>query len=311
MKSLVTGGAGFIGSHIVDRLIEMGDEVVVLDNLATGKKDNINPKAKFIELDISDPKTTDIVANEKPDRIFHLAAQALVTVSVKDPIRDADVNIKGFLYLMEGAVKSGTVKKVIFSSTGGAIYGKTDEVPTPESFDAHPLSPYGIAKLSCEHYLDFYREVHAISSTTVRYSNVFGPRQNPFGEGGAVAIFTNKLLNNEAPTIFGDGTMTRDYTYVADVVEANMKAAESDQPGPFNIGHGQETSTEDLFNKIKKLVGSDIDANHEPERPGEVQRSAVDITKAKDELGWKPQVPLEEGLKLTIEAFKANKPTQD
>jgi len=308
MKSLVTGGAGFIGSHIVDKLIEQGDEVVIVDNLATGKQHNLNPKAKFIELDISDPQTIEVVAQEKPDRIFHLAAQALVTVSVKDPMRDADVNIKGLLHLMQGAVQA-KVRKMIFSSTGGAIYGDTEQIPTPETFAARPLSPYGIAKLSCEHYLDFYREVHDIPSTVVRYSNVYGPRQNPFGEGGAVAIFTNKLLNNESPVIFGDGTMTRDYAFVSDVVAANLKAADSSKPGPFNIGTQSETSTEELFNKIKELIGSDLDATHEPERPGEVQRSVVDISLAKSELGWEPQVTLEEGLKSTIEAFKQNKPT--
>jgi UDP-glucose 4-epimerase len=310
MKSLVTGGAGFIGSHIVDCLIKNGDEVVVIDNLATGKIQNINAQTKHINLDISNPKTSEVVTKEKPDRIFHLAAQALVTVSVKDPIRDADVNIKGFLYLMEGAAKAG-VKKVIFSSTGGAIYGDTDQVPTPETYNARPLSPYGIAKLSCEHYLDFYREVHGISSTTVRYSNVYGPRQNPFGEGGAVAIFTNKLLSEDAPTIFGDGSMTRDYTYVSDVVDANIKAAESEKSGPFNIGTQIETSTEELFNKIKELIGSNLTAIHADERPGEVQRSVVDISKAREDLGWEPLVSLEDGLKRTIEAFKESKPSQE
>lgn len=303
MKSLVTGGAGFIGSHIVDALVGRGDEVVVLDNLSSGKKENVHPKARLIEISIADSKTINIVAEEKPELIFHLAAQALVPVSVRDPLLDAEINVKGFLHVMEGASQAGT-KKIVYSSTGGAIYGEIEPIPTPESVEARPLSPYGITKLNGERYLDFYRSLRGINSTVLRYANVYGPRQNPFGEGGAVAIFTHKLLQGESPTIFGDGSQTRDYVYVGDVVAANLKAAESSNPGPFNIGTGIETSTLELFKSVQKSLGSTIEPIYAEERSGDLARSALDISKARKELGWNPKISLEGGILKTVQWFK-------
>lgn len=303
MKVLVTGGAGFIGSHVVDALIDQGHEVVIIDNLSTGKKENLNPKAKFIEQDISDPKTTEIIIQEKPEAIFHLAAHALVPKSVKDPIHDANVNVVGFLNLMQGAVKAGT-KKVVYTSTGGAMYGDDVPIPTPETQKELPPSPYGISKLSGEHYLRFYRDIYKINATILRYSNVYGPRQNPFGEGGAVAIFTQKLLSKEKPTLFGHGQMTRDYVYVGDVAGANVLALDSNELGPFNIATGTEISTEDLFRKIQKIVGSDIEPDYADARPGEVVRSCLDSTNAKEILGWMPETPLDQGLALTFQYLK-------
>lgn len=303
MKVLVTGGAGFIGSHIVDALVGRGDEVLVLDNLSSGKKENVNPKARLIEISITDPKTIDIISEEKPELIFHLAAQALVPVSVRDPLLDAEINVKGFLHVMEGASKAGT-KKIVYSSTGGAIYGDIEPIPTPETVEARPLSPYGITKLNGERYLDFYRDLRGINSTVLRYANVYGPRQNPFGEGGAVAIFTQKLLSGERPTIFGDGSQTRDYVYVGDVVSANLKAAESNDAGPFNIGTGIETTTKELFLAIQKELGSKLDPLYVEERAGDLSRSALDISKARKELVWNPQSYLTQGIKETIKWFQ-------
>lgn len=303
MKVLVTGGAGFIGSHIVDALVNRGDEVVTIDNLSSGRKENLNPKVKLIKLDIADPKTMDIVAQEKPELIFHLAAQALVPVSVRDPLFDAEINVKGFLHVMEGAVKAGT-KKIVYSSTGGAIYGDIEPIPTPETVEARPLSPYGITKLNGERYLDFYRALRGINQTVLRYANVYGPRQNPFGEGGAVAIFTQKLLSGERPTIFGDGSQTRDYVYVGDVVLANLKASESLDPGPFNIGTSIETSTKELFRTIQKALGTKLEPIYGEERAGDLPRSALNVYKASKGLDWVPQYSLVDGIKETIKSFR-------
>lgn len=303
MKALVTGGAGFIGSHLVDALIEKGEEVLVLDDLSSGKKENVHPKAKLVVQNISDQETPTLVSDFRPDYIFHLAAQALVPVSVRDPLHDAMVNVVGFLNVMEGAVKAGA-KKVVYSSTGGAIYGDILPIPTPESVNPRPISPYGITKLTGERYLDFYREVHGVEATILRYANVYGPRQNPFGEGGAVAIFTQKFLSGEAPTIFGDGSQTRDYVYVGDVVVANLKAREVNSPGPFNIGTGIETKTEDLFRSIQKIFHSEIEPVYADERAGDLKRSALDRSLAGKELSWKPTYSLTRGLEETIKWFQ-------
>lgn len=305
MKVLVTGGAGFIGSHLVDALVARGDEVAVIDNFSSGKKDNVNDQARIIEIDISDKSTASLIEKEKPELIFHLAAQALVPVSVRDPILDAKINVIGFLNVMEGAVKAKT-RKVIYTSTGGAIYGDAKIIPTPETFEARPISPYGISKLSGERYLDFYREIHKIDSTILRYANVYGPRQNPFGEGGVVAIFIQKLLSGLRPRIFGDGSQTRDYVYVGDVVTANLKAADSPKIGPFNIGTGLEIATEEVFRTVQRQLKSKLEPIYADERPGDLRRSALDCGLAKREFGWSAKFDFDEGVSATVGWFKKN-----
>jgi len=236
MKILVTGGAGFIGSHVVDAYLELGHEVVVVDNLSSGSIENLNPKAKFYEMDIRDSDIEDLFKNEKPDVVNHHAAQMDVRKSVEDPIYDADVNIIGSLNLLQNCIKYG-VKKFIFASTGGAIYGEQDYFPADEEHPTRPLSPYGVAKLTVEKYLYFYKEVHGLNYVVLRYANIYGPRQNPHGEAGVVAIFTSKMLKGEQPVINGDGFQTRDYTFVGDVVRANVLALSYEKSDVFNIGN--------------------------------------------------------------------------
>lgn len=307
-KVLITGGAGFIGSHIVDLLIENGYQVVVVDNLVTGRKENLNPEAKFYELDITAPKLADVFAEEKPDYVCHLAAQINVRVSVKDPVFDARVNILGILNLLENCRQSG-IKKFIFSSTGGAIYGEASEIPTPETHANKPISPYGIAKLSGEYYLDYYFQVFGLPYVSLRYSNVFGPRQDSQGEAGVVAVFTEKMLKNETATINGDGEQTRDYVYVGDVAKANLLVLEKDVTGIYNVGTGKQTSVNELFQTVKDLTGFAGEEKHGEAIPGEVLKSALDCKKIGQDLGWQPEVGLEEGLKEVVEWWKIRKQT--
>ncbi|MCL4511548.1 MAG: SDR family oxidoreductase [Bacteroidetes bacterium] len=303
MKILVTGGAGFIGSNIVDAYIGKGHEVFVVDDLSSGSLDNLSPKAKFFQVDIRDPQLGKILQENKFDVVNHLAAQMDVRRSVADPIFDAGVNIVGTLNLLENCLKSG-VKKIIFSSTGGAIYGEQDYFPADENHPTRPLSPYGIAKLSVEKYLFYYYAVHGLKCVVLRYANVYGPRQNPHGEAGVVAIFTSKLLKGEEPIINGDGKQTRDYTYVGDVVQANVLALDYDKQDVFNIGTGKETDVNALFNTLIAATGSSAKESHGPAKAGEQMRSVIDYSKAKTLLGWEPKVGLDEGLKLTVEFFR-------
>jgi len=302
-KIIITGGCGFIGSHLTDKLIEKGHQVVVIDNLSTGKKENLNPKAKFYELDVCDSKISQIFQEEKPETVFHLAAQIDVRESVKDPIENAKINILGTLNILENCREIG-VKKFIFVSSGGAIYGDTDIIPTPEINSENPESPYGIAKLTVEKYLYFYKKSFGLDYVALRLANVYGPRQNSEGEGGIIAIFCDKMLKNEQVIINGDGKQTRDFVYVYDVVEVALLTIESKKDGVYNIGTGKETNINEIFEEIKELTDSSCEKIHRPAKPGEQKRSCLDCSKAEKELNWQPKHNLEKGLKETINWFK-------
>ncbi len=303
MKVLVTGGAGFIGSHIVDRLIQEGHAVVVVDNLVTGKKKNLNPEARFYKVDILNSKIEKIIQKERPDLISHHAAQMDVRRSVADPLFDAQVNILGLLNLLENAVRFG-VKRVIFASSGGAIYGEQQVFPAPETHPTHPLSPYGISKLASEHYLYYYQQVSGLSYVSLRYANVYGPRQDPFGEAGVVAIFTQKMLMGDQPIINGNGKQTRDYIAVSDVVEAHMAVLNSGVEGTFNVGTEKETSVNQLFRYLVELTGSNVKEVYGPEKRGEQTRSLLDYGKLKKVADWEPRLGLREGLEQTVAYFR-------
>jgi len=305
MKILVTGGAGFIASHVSDAFIAKGHEVVIVDNLSTGKKSYINPQAKFIEADITNKEQIqEVIRTEKPEILDLHAAHIQVGYSVKDPQFDAQNNILGMLNIMEAAKDSG-VKRVLFASTGGAMYGNK---PTPfvETLKEEPLSPYGISKRAGELYLNFYHELYGIPYCVLRYSNVYGERQNPHGESGVVAIFMEMIHEGKKPVINGDGSHTRDYVYVGDVVDANLRALESEYVGYLNIGTQTETSTQDVFRKVVKEMGADIEETHGPERPGEQVSSSLNAQKAKEVLGWEPKVTLDEGIKKVAAWYKSN-----
>ena len=303
MNILVTGGAGFIASHIVDAYIADGHKVIIVDNLSTGFMENINPQAKFYQLDIRSEKLEDVFQKEKIDVVNHLAAQMDVRRSVSDPKFDASVNVVGGLNLFESA-KKHKVKKIIFSSTGGAIYGEQDYFPADEEHPTRPLSPYGITKLCTEKYLYFYNAVYGMNYVILRYANIYGPRQNPHGEAGVVAIFCNKMLKGEQPVINGDGKQTRDYTFVADVVKANVAALQYNGSNIYNIGTGIETDVNKLFLELRSHLNPSCPEQHAPAKAGEQQRSVISSKKIESDLGWKPTVQLEEGLRLTAEYFR-------
>ena len=303
MNILVTGGAGFIASNVADAFINEGHNVVIIDDFSSGKQENINPKAKVYRMDIQDSNVENIFRDEKIEVMCHHAAQMDVRRSVSDPKFDASVNVLGFLNLMETGRKYG-LKKVIFSSTGGAIYGEQDYFPADEQHPNRPLSPYGITKLVTEKYLFFYKEIYGIDHVILRYANIYGPRQNPHGEAGVVAIFTERMLKGEQPTINGEGKQTRDYVFVGDVVQANLLALKYNGSNIFNIGTGIETDVNQLFHHIKKLTGSTCEEKHAPAKAGEQMRSVISSQKISEMLGWKPTVTLEEGLKRTVEFFK-------
>lgn len=306
MRILVTGGAGFIGSHLVDRLIQEGHEVTVVDNLSTGKRRNLNRSARFYKMDIQSWRMERLFRRERPSLVMHLAAQMDVRRSVEDPVFDAQVNILGTLNLLEQAVRSGT-RKVIFASSGGAIYGEQEMFPAPETHLTHPLSPYGISKLTGEQYLSYYQRVSGIQYVSLRYANVYGPRQDPEGEAGVVAIFTQKMLSGEQPIINGNGRQTRDFVFVEDVVEANLTTMGKDIQGIYNVGTGQETSINDLFRLLASLVNPRCKELHGPAKKGEQARSVVDANLLRQEIGWEPRTPLEEGLKRTVAFFRGER----
>jgi UDP-glucose 4-epimerase len=303
MKILVTGGAGFIGSHLVDRLVQEGQEVVVVDDLSTGKRRNVNKGAEFYKLDIQSSRLEQVFRKERPSLVVHLAAQMNVRRSVENPVFDAEVNIIGTLNLLEQSVKHGA-RKIVFASSGGAVYGEQDIFPAPESHAVRPLSPYGISKLTGEHYLAYYRYVSGIQYVALRYANVYGPRQDPEGEAGVVAIFARKMLGGEQPVINGNGRQTRDFVFVDDVVEANLAVMGQDVQGVYNVGTAEETTINDLFRILSELTGSGFKGIHGPAKKGEQARSAVDITKIRHEIGWDPKVGLQEGLTRTVEFFR-------
>lgn len=303
MKVLVTGGAGFIGSHIVDLLIENNHEVVIIDNLSTGNKKNINPKAKFYEADITCPDILNIFQQEKPDAVCHQAAQINLRTSVKEPIKDATINILGTINLLECA-RQTDVKKFVYASSSGARYGNPASVPCDETHPIKPMSPYGISKHSAEHYVWLYSQLYDIDHNIVAYANVYGPRQDPKGEAGVISIFINAIKDNKECTIFGDGNQTRDYVYVKDVAMANLLALENTTSSKnFNISTGVETSVNELFDKIKIIMGKGESIHTDPV-PGEVQKIALSYNLAQKELNWKPKTQLDQGLRQTIEFFK-------
>ena len=303
MKVLVTGGAGFIGSHVVDRLLQEGHDVVVVDNLVTGKRKNVPKAAQFYKLDIENPKLERVFRNERPSVVFHLAAQMNVRRSVEDPMFDAQVNVLGTLNVLEQASKHGA-RKVIFSSSGGAIYGEQLAFPAPETHVTQPLSPYGISKLCGEHYLSYYHRMSGIQVVSLRYANVYGPRQDPEGEAGVVAIFIQKMLRGEQAVVNGNGRQTRDFVFVEDVVEANLMSMGPEVEGVYNVGTGIETSINDLFRIVVDLTKVEFKEVHGPAKRGEQARSVIDCTKLHRNLGWEPKVDLREGLRRTVDFFR-------
>ncbi len=310
MRALVTGGAGFIGSNLVDALLDAGHEVQVIDDLSTGRRSNLDDAlgrgAVLHEGDITDAAlVSELLARCRPDAVFHLAAQIDVRKSVADPAFDARVNVVGTINLLQAARAAG-VGRFVLSSTGGAIYGETDELPSPETLTPLPEAPYGQSKYCAERYAQLYGRLYGTSTVSLRYGNVYGPRQDPLGEAGVVAIFCGKLLAGETATVYGDGRQTRDYVYVGDVVAANLAAlAAPAVSGEVNIGTGREVSVLDLVTVLDGLAGEQgFRVEHAPPRTGEVQRSCLDITRARDALGWTPQMELSEGLRLTLQATR-------
>ena len=302
---IVTGGAGFIGSNLVDRLVEAGHEAVVVDNLSSGKRDYINARAKFYEADIRDQKKIEeIFAAEKPDFVCHLAAQIDVRQSVEDPIFDNAVNVVGGLNVLRAAKANG-VKKIIFSSTGGALYGGAETMPTPEEYPTYPLSPYGINKLAFEKYLNYYYKAFGQKYVSLRFANVYGPRQYKGGEAGVVSIFVDHAVNGKTSFIYGDGRQTRDFIYVGDVADAFLKAMETDFIGEINISTGLENDLLEVVAAIERAAGRKMSCEFREARPGEERRSCLSYEKAKKILGWQPAVSLEEGIRRTIEWAKA------
>jgi UDP-glucose 4-epimerase len=304
VKILVTGGAGFIGSHVVDAFLAAGHEVAVVDNLTTGDARWVNPRARFHEVDLRSARLARIFETERPEVVAHLAAQASVARSVTDPAFDASVNIGGGVGLLECCRRHG-VRRIIYSSSGGAGYGDTDVIPTPERHPTLPISPYGITKIAMEHYVSAWSGIYGISGISLRYANIYGPRQNPQGEAGVIAIFCHRLLTGQVPMINGDGEQTRDYTYVEDVAAANLSALERPEvTGPVNICTGVETSVNALYAALVAAAGSRVAAQHAPARPGEQRRSCLSPALAARVLGWKPAVSLAEGLRRTFEFFR-------
>jgi UDP-glucose 4-epimerase len=304
MRILVTGGAGFIGSHIVDRLLGAGHEVVVVDNLTTGNRRNLNPNATFYEIDLLDPKLAEVFDREKPDIVNHHAAQVDVRKAVANPSFDAQQNIMASLHLIE-LCRKNRVKKIIFASTGGAVYGEPLYLPVDENHSIRPLSPYGISKHTVEMYLDFASVTYGLNYTVLRYANVYGPRQNAHGEAGVISIFGMAMLNGKRPTIFGNGSSTRDYIFVKDVVHANLLALEAGNQQIYNVGTGRQTSLNDLFNGLKRAAGVEIEAIYAPARLGEVDRIALTNDKIKRDLGWMPSHSLKEGLEKTVRYYRS------
>lgn len=303
MKILVTGGAGFIASHLVDAYIGQGHEVFVVDNLYSGQRQNVNSKAHFMSLDINSPDLKDLIGSFKPQIVNHHAAQINIRASLENPTFDAQVNILGTLNLLEASLAAGSVQKIIFASTGGAIYGDADRIPTTETYPAWPISPYSIAKLSAEHYLHYFHKVHHLPYISLRYSNVYGPRQNPHGEAGVVAIFYQKARDSLPFVLNGSGQQTRDFVYVKDVVEANLKATTSKHTGLYNIGTGIETKVKDLIGLMQHTLDFDQPVDQGPAKSGEQKRSCLSYAKAKKDLGWRPQTSLQEGLAQTAAFF--------
>ncbi|MFN8496832.1 MAG: NAD-dependent epimerase/dehydratase family protein [Anaerolineae bacterium] len=303
MRVMVTGGAGFIGSHVVDAFLEQGHAVCVVDDLSTGRAANVNPAARFYDVDIRGADLAEVFAVERPDVVSHQAARANVRESLDKPLLYADVNVLGSLNVLECCRKHG-VRKVIYASTGGASYGEPHVLPVPEDHPVNPLDPYGASKHHVEHYLYLYRYNYGLEYTILRYPNVFGPRQDPHGEAGVVAIFTGQMLGGGQPLINGTGEQERDFVYVSDVARANLIAAERGDGGTYNIGSGVGTSVNRIYERLAALTGYNAPAAHGPGKPGEVYKIYLDATRARQELEWTPQVSLDDGLARTVAFFK-------
>ena len=303
MKTLVTGGAGFIGSHVVDHLLAAGHEVTIVDNFVTGRRENLNPKAALREVDIRDEALGDVLAEVKPGVVFHLAAQMNVTLSVTDPKFDADCNVLGIINLLEGCVKHG-VKRIVFSSTGGAIYGEPKDLPADESTIPAPMSPYAVSKFAGEEYIKYYNRMHGLEYVVLRYTNVFGPRQVSHGECGVCAILTELMLDGKQPTLFGFGEPVRDYVYVGDVARANVIALEKGANTTVNICSGKPTSVMQIFDALKNALNYTQEPILKPLRAGEVEKIFCTNDLAKEKLGWSPEVDLATGLQATVDHIK-------
>jgi UDP-glucose 4-epimerase len=299
----VTGGAGFIGSHLVDGLLANGHEVAVVDDLSTGRKANVAAAAVTRYVDLASEEAARFVASWKPARVFHLAAQVSLRDSVVDPIRDARTNVLGSIALLESLVKLPG-SRLVFASTGGGIYGDTDRYPTPESCPVGPLSPYGCAKRAVEEYLGYYRKVRGLRSCSLRFANVYGPRQDPAGEAGVVAIFSGRAVAGRPLRINGDGSQTRDYVYVGDVAQACLLAADREIEGIFNVGTGVETSVTDLAREIRRLASSQVPVEHGPAVAGDAARSCLDASRLESAAGWRPRTSLADGLSRTVDWFR-------
>jgi UDP-glucose 4-epimerase len=304
MKILVTGGAGFIGSHLVDALVGLGHPVVVVDNLSSGLRQNINPEAKFYQVNIRDQELASIFEREKPQMVYHHAAQIDVRKSADNPILDAEENILGSLNVITNCHRYG-VKRIIYASTGGAIYGEVEYLPADEKHPINPISQYGVSKHAVEHYLYLYGALYGLDYVILRYSNVYGPRQSPRGEAGVVAIFAAQMLMGERPTIFGRGDKTRDYVYVSDVVQANILALEQGKNDIYNIGVGVETSDQQIFDTLAEVLGYKGAPIYAPYRKGEIHRICLDRSKAQEDLGWSPRFSLKEGITAAAEYYRA------
>ena len=303
MKILVTGGAGFIGSNLVDALINLGHDVAVIDNLSSGLRRNLNLKARLYEIDIRDKKLSEIFEREKPDIVDHHAAQIDVRKSGEDPVADAEANILGSLNVITNCLRFG-VKRIVYASTGGAIYGDPQYLPADENHPINPISQYGISKHTVEHYLHLYSIIHGLEYVALRYSNVYGQRQNPYGEAGVVAIFAIQMLTGQQPTIFGPGDKTRDYTHVSDIVAANIIALDHGKNTIYNIGTGIETKDQEIFDTLASVLGYKGKPIYAPVRKGEVYRISLNCGKASKELGWRPKLSLREGITRAADYYK-------
>ena len=303
IKALVTGGAGFIGSHMVDRLLELEYKVVVMDDLSSGKIKNLNSGAVFHHTDITQETMGEIIQREQPDLVFHMAAQTSVTKSTKNPIDDTNANVIGTMRVLEASRRVG-VEKVIYSCTGGALYGDPDKIPCMDDTVPVPVSPYGMSKWIAEQYLEYYYRQYRLNFTSLRYGNVYGPRQDPHGEAGVIAIFCQAMLDGKQPQIFGDGTQQRDFISVSDVVDANIAAIDRGDGLTINIATAEATTVTKIFEMLRSIIGYKWDPLHEPQRTGEVYQIALDWSRAAKELDWSPKISLEEGLQMTVDYFK-------
>ncbi|MBF0273732.1 MAG: GDP-mannose 4,6-dehydratase [Nitrospinae bacterium] len=303
MKILVTGGAGFIGSHVAEAYVKEGHDVVVIDNLSSGSVENLSPNVRFIEADVRDESLEKVFKEEKFDIVNHHAAQVSVQISVKDPLFDARLNILSTVFLLELSVKY-EVKQFIFVSSGGAIYGEQEVFPAPETHKTFPVSPYGISKMSGEHYCRFYHETYGLKTVSLRYANVYGPRQSPHGEAGVVAIFSDNLLSGKTAYINGSGEQTRDYTFVGDIAHANVLAVRHELIGTYNIGTGKETTVNQIFDMVKKSSESPQERKHLEAKKGEQMRSVIDTMLLKNKTNWKPETDIKDGITKTVEFFK-------